>query len=269
MGFYVQPSKSLTFSRGPEGLPCNHWLGECVLFQSSLFTEALPTSEHWFWSWGPSKIPQSLTFGTGTPPAWKNRKITNMNQIPPPSFGGSWVTWTLNFCLAKDRFKQQCQRVVAENARHKPDWGWRRCFFHLYLKLVDPPILFFEKQADGLRREVQIGQAAVAKYVDELGAALSSQFSFVGGMMRSTYNKFAKKVFKNPNLTLHQRGQLLESKVFSILRWNLGAWYNCAWHALELEHLKLLGLYLNGCGMAPGIVETTVHLKLFILNILG
>ena len=101
-----------------------------------------------------------------------------MNQIPP-FFGGSWVIWTLNFCLAKDRFKQQCQRVVAENARHKPDWEWRRCFFHLYIKLVDPPILFFEKQDDGLRREVQVGQAAVEKYVDELGAALSSQFSFV------------------------------------------------------------------------------------------
>ena len=75
---------------------------------------------------------------------------------------------------------------------------------------------------------VQLHLVAVYKHLGaqlHFGVKLLQEIKIRGGMMRSAYNKLSKKVFKNPNLTLHQRGQLLESMVFSILRWNLGAWY--------------------------------------------
>ena len=58
-----------------------------------------------------------------------------------------------------------------------------------------------------------------------VGAELLKEIQIRGGMMRSVYNQYARKVFRNPKLPLRQRGQLLDSLIFSILRWNQGAWY--------------------------------------------
>ena len=58
-----------------------------------------------------------------------------------------------------------------------------------------------------------------------VGGKLLHEAKIRGGMMKAAYNQVARKTFKNPKLPLKQRGQLLDSLVFSILRWNLGAWY--------------------------------------------
>lgn len=82
------------------------------------------------------------------------------------------------------------------------------------------------------------------------GVKLLQEIKIRGGMMRSAYNKFSKKVFKNPNLTLHQRGQLLESMIFSILRWNLGAWYELDDASYSKYRTSILSLARRTC-MTP------------------
>ncbi len=58
-----------------------------------------------------------------------------------------------------------------------------------------------------------------------IGTKLLHEIRIRSGMMRTAYNLYRKKVFGNSGLGLKQRGQLLESMIFSILRWNIGGWY--------------------------------------------
>lgn len=58
-----------------------------------------------------------------------------------------------------------------------------------------------------------------------IGGKLLKEVKVRGGIMSSTYNSYAKKVFHNPNLPLKARGQLLDALIYSVLRWNAGAWY--------------------------------------------
>lgn len=88
-----------------------------------------------------------------------------------------------------------------------------------------------------------------------IGVKLLHDVRIRSGMMRAAYNKDRRKVYGNPRLGLRQRGQLLEAMIFSILRWNLGGWYELDDFAYKRYRTSLMSLMRRTC-MTPHGPET-------------
>ena len=51
------------------------------------------------------------------------------------------------------------------------------------------------------------------------------------GMAKSAFADYRRKIFSNKDLSIETQGQLLQSLIFSVLRWNYGAWTALDSHA--------------------------------------
>ena len=80
-----------------------------------------------------------------------------------------------------------------------------------------------------------------------IGGKLLKDIKVRCGMMSSAFQKHAKKVFLNRRIALYQKSQLLESLVFSILRWNLGAWHQLDAQSAHRYHASTLNLARRVC----------------------
>lgn len=85
-----------------------------------------------------------------------------------------------------------------------------------------------------------------------IGSKLLHEIRIRSGMMRTAYNLYSRKVFRNPCLELRKRGQLLESMVFSILRWNLGGWYELDDGTYKKYRASILNLIRRTCMVPHG-----------------
>ena len=67
------------------------------------------------------------------------------------------------------------------------------------------------------------------------------------GMMASTFQKYAKKVFLHKQVPILQKGKLLEAMIFSILRWNLGSWHGLDKASAHRYHASTMRLARRVC----------------------
>ena len=104
------------------------------------------------------------------------------------------------------------------------------------------------RMADGSRYEIRL----VASYkhlggLHYIRGKLLKDIKVRCGMMTSAFGKYSKKVFLNRHIGLLQKSQLLESLIFSILRWNLGAWHQLDAQSAHRYHASTLTLARRVC----------------------
>ena len=67
------------------------------------------------------------------------------------------------------------------------------------------------------------------------------------GTARATFRLYGRKAFCNPRLNLSHRGRLLQSMVYSILRWNAGSWHIMDAHSWKSFRTAILQLGRRVC----------------------
>ena len=67
------------------------------------------------------------------------------------------------------------------------------------------------------------------------------------GMMASTFHKYSRKVFLNKHIPLARKGVLLESLIYSIMRWNLGSWHELDGASMRRYHTGIMQLARRIC----------------------
>ena len=131
--------------------------------------------------------------------------------------GGFLLRWIRKFGM-----KPNLQRGKSETLLHLRGPGSRK--IKLTLHTMEDPAL------DIILDDEQAVQLRITHQYRHLGG----QLHYIGnmlqevkarcGMATAAFADYRRKVFSNKHLTLKHRGQLLQCMIFSIMRWNYGAW---------------------------------------------
>ena len=99
-------------------------------------------------------------------------------------------------------------------------------------------------------KETQIHIVAAYKHLGgyhHVGCKMLKDIRVRCGMMHSTFHKYSKKVFLNKHIPLLRKGILLDSLIYSILRWNLGSWHELDGASMRRYHTGIMHLARRVC----------------------
>lgn len=104
----------------------------------------------------------------------------------------------------------------------------------------------------------------VSEFFPDCSVAVVAQYKHLGGQLhvsgkilpevksrtgaaKATFRLYSRKVFRNRRLSLHHRGKLLQSMVYSILRWNAGSWHLLDFHSWNCFRSAIMQLGRRVC----------------------
>lgn len=131
--------------------------------------------------------------------------------------GGFLLRWVKQFGMSPN-----LQRGKSETLLHLRGPGSRKLKLELFAP-EDPTL-------DVVLNDDEAVQLRITHQYRHLGGQLHYIGNMVQevkarcGMARSAFADYRRKIFSNKDLSLKHRGQLLQSLIFSVLRWNYGAW---------------------------------------------
>ena len=153
--------------------------------------------------------------------------------------------WCHNFGMVPNTGKGKSEVLLQLRGPHSRN-------LRLQLYAADEPSLLVQPQSTAA---IRLNLVHMYKHLGahlHIGSKLLHEIRIRSGMMRTAYNLYSRKVFRNPHLELKKRGQLLESMVFSILRWNLGGWYELDDGTYKKYRASILNLVRRTCMVPHG-----------------